>query len=89
MRNEGHSQNAGFFSQTRFLSQYSLWEEMKNKRNVISYDLELTARCNNNCRRCYINLPVNDKTDREKELSYNEIIKIADEAVSFGAFWCP
>ena len=36
-------------------------KKMKNKKNVISFDLEVTARCNNNCRHCYINLPVNDK----------------------------
>ena len=76
------------FVKSTSLPEFSLWEEMKNKRNVISFDLEVTARCNNNCRHCYINLPVHDKTDREKELSYNEIIKIADEAVSLGAFWC-
>ena len=76
------------FVKSTSLPEFSLWEEMKNKRNVISFDLELTARCNNNCRHCYINLPVNDKAGQEKELSFNEIDKIADEAVSLGAFWC-
>ncbi|MDD5598385.1 MAG: radical SAM protein [Victivallaceae bacterium] len=61
---------------------------MKGNRNVFSFALELTARCNNNCRHCYINLPVHDKEAKEKELSFDKIMEIADEAVSLGAFWC-
>jgi len=65
-----------------------LWENIKNKRNLISFDLELTARCNNNCRHCYINLPVEDAEAKHKELTFNEIKKIVDEAVKLGALWC-
>jgi radical SAM protein with 4Fe4S-binding SPASM domain len=50
--------------------------------------LEITARCNNNCRHCYINLPANDLHALGKELSFNEIREMADEAVSLGALWC-
>jgi len=76
-----------------FLSQiplpdFPLWEKMKEKRNLISFDLELTARCNNNCRHCYINLPAQDEEAKIKELSFAQIRKIADEAVSLGALWC-
>jgi radical SAM protein with 4Fe4S-binding SPASM domain len=70
------------------LAEFSLWEKIKDKRALISFDLEITARCNNDCRHCYINLPAEDKTAREKELSFEEIKEIADEAVSLGALWC-
>jgi radical SAM protein with 4Fe4S-binding SPASM domain len=61
---------------------------MKEKQRILDFKLELTARCNNNCTHCYINLPANDKTAQEKELSFEEIMKIADQAVQMGALWC-
>ena len=61
---------------------------MKDKQTLFSFDLEITARCNNNCRHCYINLPAGDHTAKKKELSLKEIQAITDEAVSLGAFWC-
>lgn len=70
------------------LPEFSLWEKFKSERNLISFDLEITARCNNNCRHCYINLPVKDKEAEKKELSFEEIKRIVDEAVSLGALWC-
>jgi len=76
------------FLKTGSLSEFSLWEKMKAKRSVISFDLEITARCNNDCRHCFINLPVNDNAALETELTFNEIDEIADKAVSLGAFWC-
>jgi hypothetical protein len=43
------------------LSEFSLWKKIDiNKRVPMSFDLEITARCNNNCRHCYINLPAGD-----------------------------
>ena len=47
-------------------------------------DLELTERCNNNCIHCYINLPADDVTAMEKELSSTEIKEILEEAASLG-----
>jgi radical SAM protein with 4Fe4S-binding SPASM domain len=70
------------------LSDIPLWEKMRGKRALISFDLEITARCNNNCRHCYINLPAGNKEAKEKELSPEEIGEIANEAVSLGAVWC-
>lgn len=61
---------------------------MKEKQRVIKFVLELTARCNYNCRHCYINLPAGDRVTKEKELSFEEIMKIADQAVQLGALWC-
>jgi radical SAM protein with 4Fe4S-binding SPASM domain len=65
-----------------------LWKKMRGKRALISFDLEITARCNNNCRHCYINLPAGDREAIKKELSLEEIIEMANEAVSLGAVWC-
>jgi len=70
------------------IQEFGLWEKMKGKRTLFSFDLEITARCNNNCRHCYINLPAGDRTARKMELSLKEIKAVAEEAVSLGAFWC-
>ena len=65
-----------------------LWEKMKARNDLFSFDLEITARCNNECRHCYINLPAGDKAAIANEITLAEIDKIANEAVSLGAFWC-
>jgi len=65
-----------------------LWERIKHERKLLSFELEVTARCNNNCRHCYINLPVNDKKAKQSELSLDQIKKIVDQAVDLGALWC-
>lgn len=70
------------------LPQFSLWEKVRDKRSLMSFDLEITARCNNDCRHCYINLQAGDRAAKEAELSFEEIKEIADEAVSLGALWC-
>ncbi len=64
-----------------------IWDQAKEDRTLLSVVLELTARCNNNCGHCYINLPAGDKDAKEKELSFEQIKRIADEAVSLGALW--
>ena len=73
---------------TQEIQDFVLWDKMKTKRGLFSFDLELTARCNLNCRHCYINLPAGDKTARRGELSLDEIAQIADQAVKMGAMWC-
>ncbi|MCX5975833.1 MAG: radical SAM protein, partial [Coprothermobacterota bacterium] len=65
----------------------SLWEKMKAKHSLFSFDLELTARCNLDCRHCYICLPANDGEARAKELTLAEIEGIADQASKMGAMW--
>ena len=70
------------------LQNFPLWERMEEKRVPFSFDLEITARCNNDCRHCYINLPAGDTMAKGKELSFEEIKEIADEAVSMNALWC-
>jgi radical SAM protein with 4Fe4S-binding SPASM domain len=70
------------------IQDFALWEKMKSKRSLFSFDLELTARCNLNCRHCYINLPASDRAAQAQELSLAEIAHIADQAVELGAMWC-
>jgi len=70
------------------LSKFCLWKKIDQKRVLSSFEMDVTARCNHNCRHCYINLPVEDREARKRELSLDEIGEIADEAVSLGALWC-
>jgi radical SAM protein with 4Fe4S-binding SPASM domain len=78
------------FTSSKPLPEFALWEKMKNGRNrgLVSFDLEITARCNNDCAHCYINLPAGDQAARKKELSLEQISNIADQAVEMGALWC-
>lgn len=69
------------------LPEATIWDKQPERRPV-EFALEVTARCNNNCRHCYINLPAGDRQARAKELSVDEIGAIADQAVSLGAMWC-
>jgi radical SAM protein with 4Fe4S-binding SPASM domain len=70
------------------LPDFPLWEKLKAKRAPLSFELEVTARCNNNCVHCYINLPAGDPAARARELSLAEIAEIGKEAVGLGAVWC-
>lgn len=79
--------NKGLVSFTR-LPDFSLWNKLEDRRIPLSFDMEVTARCNNNCRHCYINRPPGDKTALRDELTLDEISRIADQAVSLGSLWC-
>jgi len=70
------------------LPDFPLWGKIYSKGNLLDFELEITARCNNNCRHCYINLPAGDAQAEAKELSLERINAIADEAVSMGALSC-
>jgi len=77
-----------FFQGSIPLDQFSLWEKTREKRIPFSFELDITARCNNDCRHCYINLPAGDRVAQDKELSFEEIKELVIEAVSLGAIWC-
>jgi radical SAM protein with 4Fe4S-binding SPASM domain len=70
------------------LPEFALWEKLADRRVPLSFDLEITARCNNDCRHCYINLPAGDAAARRAELSVAEIGDLADQAVALGGLWC-
>jgi len=72
----------------RPLPEFGLWEKMAAGRAVFSFDLEATARCNLDCRHCYINLPAGDRAARKRELTVAEIGRIGGEAAALGAVWC-
>lgn len=70
------------------LQDLPLWQNAgKTRVPMFAMNLEITARCNHNCRHCYINLAAGDKAARAGEMSLEEIEKIADEAVSAGVLW--
>jgi len=79
---------AGPFVARRPLAEFPLWDKMAAGRAVFSFDLELTARCNLDCRHCYINLPAGDRAAQKRELSVDEVRRLAEEAAALGAVWC-
>ena len=70
------------------LPDLSLWETMKERHIPFSFDLEITARCNNDCPHCYICLPAGDAAARAREMDIDEIKRIASQAAEMGAVWC-
>jgi radical SAM protein with 4Fe4S-binding SPASM domain len=70
------------------LPDFALWDKCEERRIPLSFSLEITARCNNDCRHCCINLPADDKKAQIRELSLTEISHLADEAVALGTMWC-
>ncbi len=65
-----------------------LWGKLQAKCLPLSFEIEITARCNNACRHCYINLPPDDRAARKAELSVLETADLAAQAVQLGAVWC-
>jgi radical SAM protein with 4Fe4S-binding SPASM domain len=76
------------YSVSTTLPEYHLWEHMSARRAPLSFDIEVTARCNNDCAHCYINLPAGDAHAKRQELTLSEIDSIAAQAVDLGALWC-
>ena len=58
-----------------------------DNRIPISGMIEVTQRCNHQCAHCYVNLPINDKEARSRELTYDEHCRILDEITAAGCLW--
>lgn len=65
-----------------------LWNTLQQRGKPLAFELEVTARCNNHCRHCYIDLPAIDVEARSRELSLEEIARITRDAVRLGSLWC-
>jgi radical SAM protein with 4Fe4S-binding SPASM domain len=76
------------YTATYNLPNFHLWEKLWGKRRPMAFDLEITARCNNNCLHCYINLPAQDEEAKSRELTLTEIVDLGRQAVEMGAVWC-
>lgn len=70
------------------LNKFKLWEKISGKRKLFSLEFEITARCNNDCRHCYINLPAGDILAKTNELTFDEIKEITEQALPLGMMWC-
>ena len=70
------------------IQQFPLWDKLMAKRAPLSFEIEITARCNMSCAHCYINLPAGDLEAQSRELTAAEIMTIAREAAGMGAMWC-
>ena len=71
------------------LPEAPIWEKhLAQKGNLLALNFEVTSRCNNNCRHCYINVPARSRGAKQKELSFEKIRDIGDQAHKLGALWC-
>lgn len=78
--------NSGYIKKIT-MSEFPLWEKARQKKTLLSVSIDLTARCNNNCAHCYINLPTDDARAIENEFTFEELKKWADEAALLGCLW--
>jgi radical SAM protein with 4Fe4S-binding SPASM domain len=66
-----------------------LWKRIEQEGGgFYAFDFDLTARCNLNCRQCYINVPAGDGAARARELDLARIEALAGEAAAMGVLWC-
>jgi MoaA/NifB/PqqE/SkfB family radical SAM enzyme len=65
----------------------NLIEQAKEKRIPLIGQFELTARCNLQCKMCYVCQPANDKQVMARERTAKEWIKLAEEARDAGMLY--
>jgi radical SAM protein with 4Fe4S-binding SPASM domain len=69
------------------LDRHPAWDKVRDAGGVHSFELEATARCNNDCRHCYVNLPAGNTRAKARELSVAAVDRIAGQAAELGALW--
>ena len=62
-------------------------ERQLGKRMPMEVSIELTHRCPLECQHCYNNLPMADKSARNRELSLGEYKRLLDQIAESGCFW--
>jgi len=74
-----------FMLETQEKTEYFEFKKIYNLplRLPLKGEFELTYRCNNNCLHCWLKIPLS-AAEEKKELSFEEIKKIADEARKMG-----
>lgn len=70
------------------IQDFELWKKLDRERAPLGFELELTARCNFDCRHCYINLPAGDAKAVSREMTAGEILELAGQAAELGVVWC-
>jgi radical SAM protein with 4Fe4S-binding SPASM domain len=62
-------------------------EQVNPRRIPVNGTIEISNRCPLNCSHCYNNLPMNDLTARNAELTLEEHCRILDELADAGCLW--
>lgn len=62
-------------------------QRTSGKRTPMEVSIELTHRCPLECQHCYNNLPMADKSARNRELSLAEYKVLLDQIADSGCFW--
>lgn len=66
------------------MTEYSSYKQVQKLPRVpLKGSIDLTYRCNNNCRHCWLRIPP-DSPEKARELTFEEIIALAGEAGKMG-----
>ncbi|MEI7833257.1 MAG: radical SAM protein [bacterium] len=76
------------YSRRKSFPESHVWANIRTLHHPISFLLELTARCNMNCRHCYVNCPSTDTAVAAREMPRAMVADLARQAVDMGTLWC-
>jgi radical SAM protein with 4Fe4S-binding SPASM domain len=69
------------------IADWGIGHQKGKQRRPLSGSIELTERCNYNCRHCFINKNPNDARAKKRELSTGALKSIVDQLVAAECFW--